>query len=645
MDKTGIYLVTAFFFFSVTSAMSQLAGKLQSCSIEGERVAVDSIVKGRCFSCTCKNGFVWCSDGCPKTDGCHLLVQEEGCCKRCKGCIHNGVYHASDTEWQDRYSPCTVMRCEAGVVTVSQLRCFTPCANPLPPEPGKCCPTCPECKINDQIVTEDREVTLDDPCLKCRCSAGKMTCSKKACPVLQCTRQRQFDPPGECCPICRGTRTLIPPKNTCTLQTSFFRDGDTFNTDKCTNCTCTNDTSICRRPTCPILDCTPELQIYPKGSCCKVCQQPEESRSSCYHNEVEYQDGQQWKLDACKSCICQRGMPSCVITRCNTTSIACSDGTRLVRLPGECCQKCVEVEAACMVFGDPHYKTFDGRIYSFKGVGKYQLVADCSDNTFSIRVANILNQSSSSLTKRVAIKYLNNRINLQQKGRIKYNGTIIKLPFKIEGKFHAEKKKENSVEITLNNGVKIFWNFRSFVEVVVPPAFKNKVCGLCGNFNRAVQDDLRTKSGRVLSDKEVLAFGASWCIGKKSECGKKVRQNRPAKPMKKNNCKMFNNDTFSACHSKLNFSKYYRACKMDMDHCHKGYNCYCDSLMAYARECNRLGAELGNWQKHTFCDHNSLRRKKKRFHKAHRRQEAQLLRQLPKMLNRTRSSKSPVGLT
>lgn len=35
------------------------------------------------------------------------------------------------------------MRCEAGVITVSDLQCYTPCANPLPPEPGKCCRTCP----------------------------------------------------------------------------------------------------------------------------------------------------------------------------------------------------------------------------------------------------------------------------------------------------------------------------------------------------------------------------------------------------------------------------------------------------------------------------------------------------------------------
>lgn len=146
-----------------------------------------------------------------------------------------------------------------------------------------------------------------------------------------------------------------------------------------------------------------------------------------------------------------------------------------------------------MAFGDPHYKTFDGQIYSFKGIGKYQLTADCVNNTFSIKVANT-NRGMSTSTKRVAIRYMDIRLNFQQKSRLKYNGNRIFFPYTVEGKFKAEKIKD-SIEVKLSNGVKIFWNGRSFVEVTVPACFKNKLCGLCGNFNRNVQDDLKTKTG------------------------------------------------------------------------------------------------------------------------------------------------------
>lgn len=146
-----------------------------------------------------------------------------------------------------------------------------------------------------------------------------------------------------------------------------------------------------------------------------------------------------------------------------------------------------------MAFGDPHYKTFDNKMYNFKGIGKYQLAADCENNTFSVKVANT-NTKGSTSTKRVAIKFMDVRLNLQQKGRVKYNGNRISLPFTVEGKLRAQKIKDN-VEIVLNNNVRILWNGRTFVEVVVPPKYKNKLCGLCGNFNDDVKDDLKMKSG------------------------------------------------------------------------------------------------------------------------------------------------------
>jgi hypothetical protein len=62
-------------------------------------------------------------------------------------------------------------------------------------------------------------------------------------------------------------------------------------------------------------------------------------------------------------------------------------------------------DGICTVFGDPHYRTFDGKFYSFQGSCKYQLVADCFGRTFSIRVTNDARGTrTSSWTKTVAIK-------------------------------------------------------------------------------------------------------------------------------------------------------------------------------------------------------------------------------------------------
>lgn len=143
-----------------------------------------------------------------------------------------------------------------------------------------------------------------------------------------------------------------------------------------------------------------------------------------------------------------------------------------------------------MAFGDPHYKTFDGKIYSFQGVGRYQLVSDCGARTFSVRVANMYRNKSSKMattTKRVSIKSGDLRVNLGQEFRVKVNGDRQELPYKHgSGQLRIDRNKDNVV-VTLHTGLKVLWNGKSFLEVTVPASYKNKLCGLCGNFNSNVQ--------------------------------------------------------------------------------------------------------------------------------------------------------------
>lgn len=324
------------------------------------------------------------------------------------------------------------------------------------------------------------------------------------------------------------------------------------------------------------------------------------------------------------------------MTKCNVT-LPCAPGTRKIMVPGECCPKCEEgtesvkivgsisnrffsVDGVCMVFGDPHYKTFDGKIYSFKGIGKYQLVADCRNNSFSIRVANsALDRFISSSTKRVGVKYGQIRFNLQQRGKVRFNGDRIEPPFTSrDNKVVIERIEQDYLRVTLDNGVKLLWNGNSFLEVSVPAKFKNNLCGLCGNFNSHVQDDLKTKHGVVVGDSETVQFASSWCVGRRSECDKKVRavsQKACMKRQPRNRCQAFvkkNNHVFGNCNSKLNNMKYYDACKMDMCSC-ASKKCYCESMIAYARECERLGGKLmAEWQKELKCDANNVSGKRRK---------------------------------
>jgi len=67
----------------------------------------------------------------------------------------------------------------------------------------------------------------------------------------------------------------------------------------------------------------------------------------------------------------------------------------------------VSVDGVCTVFGDPHYRTYDGKFFSFQGPCKYLLSADCVGRTFSIRVTNdARNTKNSAWTKTISLRVI-----------------------------------------------------------------------------------------------------------------------------------------------------------------------------------------------------------------------------------------------
>ena len=64
--------------------------------------------------------------------------------------------------------------------------------------------------------------------------------------------------------------------------------------DVCSTCTCHNETSVCIKKTCPVLECSPEHQLNRPGECCPSCPPlvTEFVSSTCTYKGVTYQVGQ-----------------------------------------------------------------------------------------------------------------------------------------------------------------------------------------------------------------------------------------------------------------------------------------------------------------------------------------------------------------
>lgn len=129
--------------------------------------------------------------------------------------------------------------------------------------------------------------------MKCQCNGKRLTCLKKACPMLQCPPHLQYTPPGSCCPKCTKNITYQSIKGGCLMMGEFFPSAKDkkVKPDKCSICTCHNETSHCVKRTCPVLECSPEHQVYRDGECCPTCPDlvTELSSSTCTYKGVTYQ--------------------------------------------------------------------------------------------------------------------------------------------------------------------------------------------------------------------------------------------------------------------------------------------------------------------------------------------------------------------
>lgn len=259
------------------------------------------------------------------------------------------------------------------------------------------------------------------------------------------------------------------------------------------------------------------------------------------------------------------------------------------------------------MFGDPHYKTFDGKFFSFQGSCKYQLTADCINHSFSIRVTNDgRNTKTSAWTKTVTLKMGSLRVNLGQKLRVKVNGTRIFPPYKLGSVLDIQRNDEG-VSVVTDIGINLLWDGNNFLQVQANASYKKKLCGLCGNYNNIVRDDLTSRRGINYSDEEVWRFANSWKVGGIKACSRK-RENLAKSPLCRHRkgsqlCKpLKESEIFDMCDSQLNPINYFESCKKDMCECAQG-KCYCDTFAAYAHECKRLGVHMtDNWKRITGCD-------------------------------------------
>ncbi|XP_071943173.1 kielin/chordin-like protein isoform X2 [Antedon mediterranea] len=269
-----------------------------------------------CRSCLCVNGIVTCSDPVCDVPKCRNPIIPAGqCCPVCIGtCVIDDLVVDDGDSYVPASDPCASCTCRNGQVFCETIQCQQYCTHPQL-QPGQCCPNCLDCNYNGIFYRNNAVfVPQNNNCQECICQTGNVICDQVQCPLLPCPNP--INVPNQCCQICP----------VCLFRGYEYLDGASWlvESDSCTQCECIGTTVSCGKLECQEADCSHPVP----GACCPLCE-------SCLFEETIYNNGENFRPDDCRDCICTAGNVQCIEQTC--APLTCLDR---IHVWGECCEKC-----------------------------------------------------------------------------------------------------------------------------------------------------------------------------------------------------------------------------------------------------------------------------------------------------------------
>lgn len=190
------------------------------------------------------------------------------------------------------------------------------------------------------------------------------------------------------------------------------------------------------------------------------------------------------------------------------------------------------------------------------------------------------------------------------------NGLLTEIPWSLNGSKVQISKEGLNYVVKTDFGLRVVYDLRYYAAVTVPSTYRNKTCGLCGNYDGNQSNDFLLPGGNFTTD--VNAFGKAWKVvspGTECEDGCQGAQCSECSPVlmavfaAPAYCGLLSDPAgpFAACHPVFDPTSYLRDCAFDVCVSEGSSTVACKSLEAFAYKCNTAGVAVKRWRTDSFC--------------------------------------------
>ncbi|XP_013180497.1 PREDICTED: hemocytin isoform X2 [Papilio xuthus] len=270
---------------------------------------------------------------------------------------------------------------------------------------------------------------------------------------------------------------------------------------------------------------------------------------------------------------------------------------------------------SCLTWAGMHYKTFDGKIYSFQSPCQHILVRDAEEDKYTVAVRHPDCKNFAYCPSELVV-YINDKmysLSVGDEGAVLFRSTkrLIPMPASLPG--IRVSMPSDQVFVNLDAlGVTIKWDTNNLIVIEGSVLLWNKTKGLCGTLDGNPENDFLIKDGTIARTKSMMV--TSWQLNKigdicesnpseSTACASKTDADMRKATQFCN--KVFSKDKFRKCSKVMDVSLLLEACEWDYCACTMSLSpeeCACKTVSVYAKECLRHGIEeMVAWRDSETC--------------------------------------------